>query len=55
MVILVAFVSDRIKSRGWVIIFCSLLAIIGYIMLLAAPTASVRYGGSVNPTSKLNH
>ncbi len=44
-VIIVSVLSDRYKIRGPFIIGCSILAIIGYIMLLAGPTASIQYGG----------
>ena len=45
-VILGTFVSDKIKARGPIIIFCSSLAIIGYIMLIASTRPLVQYGGT---------
>jgi hypothetical protein len=45
-VLITAAFSDKYKMRGPFIIGGSLLAIIGYIMLLVAKRASVRYGGT---------
>ena len=45
-VILGTFVSDKIKARGPVMMFCCSLAIIGYIMLLVPTRPLVHYGGT---------
>ncbi|MCJ1371593.1 hypothetical protein MMC20_002812 [Loxospora ochrophaea] len=45
-VLIGSFLSDKFRARGPImIVFCS-LAIIGYIMLLAAKKPAVRYGGT---------
>lgn len=44
-VLIIAYASDRQKMRGPFLLLGSLLAIIGYVMLLAADRVSVRYGG----------
>ena len=46
LVLVTAALSDRIKARGPIMIAGCILAIAGYIMLLAAKTPSVRYGGT---------
>lgn len=38
--------SDRINARGPFVIVGCVLGIIGYIMLLAADTPGVKYGGT---------
>ncbi|MCJ1423090.1 hypothetical protein MMC29_000971 [Sticta canariensis] len=40
------FLSDRIKARGPVMLFCCSLAIIGYIILLVPARPAVHYGGT---------
>ena len=46
LVLLTSFFSDRIRARGPFMIGGCLIAIAGYIMLLAAKKESVRYGGT---------
>jgi membrane-bound metal-dependent hydrolase YbcI (DUF457 family) len=41
-----SFLSDRVRARGPVMFVGCLVAIGGYIMLLAAKKESVRYGGT---------
>lgn len=45
-VLLTSLLSDRIKARGPIMAAGNLLAIGGYIMLLVAKRAQVRYGGT---------
>lgn len=45
-VLITAYYSDKLKSRGYFIIAGAILAIGGYIMLLAASTNAVRYAGT---------
>lgn len=45
LVLLTSYLSDRIKARGPIIAVGCLVAIAGYIMLLAAKLNSVRYAG----------
>ena len=45
-VILGCYLSDRFKVRGALMITGCSLAIIGYIMLLAGDSPTVRYGGT---------
>lgn len=45
LVLITAAFSDKLKARGPFMIGGCLLAIAGYVMLLAAKTAAVRYGG----------
>ena len=47
MVIVGAFVSDKIKMRGPIMIVGCSLAIIGYVMLLVPARPVVHYGGCV--------
>ncbi|KAI0022035.1 MFS transporter-like protein [Xylariomycetidae sp. FL0641] len=42
----VSFLSDHVKARGPLMAACSLVATIGYIMLLASSDNSVKYGGT---------
>ncbi len=46
LVLATAALSDRIKARGPIMIAGCVLAIAGYIMLLAAKKPAVRYGGT---------
>jgi MFS-type transporter involved in bile tolerance (Atg22 family) len=46
LVLILSFFSDKIKARGPIMVGGCLLAIAGYIMLLAAKENSVRYGGT---------
>ncbi|KAI1340444.1 major facilitator superfamily domain-containing protein [Xylariaceae sp. FL0016] len=41
-----SFLSDHVRMRGPLMAGCCLLAMIGYIMLLAADSNPVRYGGT---------
>ncbi|KAK5087637.1 hypothetical protein LTR70_002954 [Exophiala xenobiotica] len=45
-VLLTTWYSDKLKVRGPVILAGSLVAIVGYIMLLASHAPGVRYGGT---------
>lgn len=45
-VLATTYYSDKIKMRGPIMLAGSVVAIIGYVMLLASKTASVRYGGT---------
>lgn len=45
-VLATSFLSDRIKARGPIMAVGCIIAIAGYIMLLAAKQNSVRYGGT---------
>ena len=45
-VLITAFYSDRIKARGPIMAGGCVVAICGYIMLLASKKNSVRYGGT---------
>ena len=46
-VLLGTYASDRFKARGPIMIVGCSLAIVGYIMLVAAQRPAVRYGGFV--------
>lgn len=46
LVLLTSTLSDRIKARGPIMAVGSVLAMVGYIMLLASKSNSVRYGGT---------
>lgn len=46
MVLFCSTLSDRIKARGPIMLGGCCLAIIGYVMLLAATRPIVRYGGT---------
>lgn len=46
VVLLASLLSDKIKARGPIMAASCLLAIAGYIMLLAAEREQVRYGGT---------
>jgi MFS family permease len=45
-VLVTAYYSDKLKNRGYFIVGGSIVAICGYIMLLAAQTNAVRYAGT---------
>lgn len=45
-VLLTSLLSDRIRARGPIMAAGNVLAIAGYIMLLVAKRAQVRYGGT---------
>ncbi|KAF4460682.1 major facilitator superfamily transporter [Fusarium albosuccineum] len=45
-VLATSITSDRIKARGPIMVIGSIVAMGGYIMLLAAKESSVRYGGT---------
>jgi sugar phosphate permease len=46
LVLLTSTLSDKIKARGSIMAVCCILAMAGYIMLLASKANSVRYGGT---------
>ncbi|KAI1432917.1 MFS transporter-like protein [Xylaria sp. CBS 124048] len=46
VVLLVTRLSDRLKARGPLMVVCCLIAIIGYILLLATHKSSARYAGT---------
>ena len=46
LVLITSTLSDRIKARGPIMAVGSVLAMAGYIMLLASKSNSVRYGGT---------
>jgi hypothetical protein len=46
LVLLTSTLSDKIKARGPIMVVCCILAMAGYIMLLASKANSVRYGGT---------
>ena len=46
LVLITSTLSDRIKARGPIMAVGSVLAMVGYIMLLASKSNSVRYGGT---------
>ncbi|RVX76153.1 hypothetical protein B0A52_00510 [Exophiala mesophila] len=46
LVLITAGLSDKLKARGPFMIVGCVLAIVGYVMLLAAERPSVRYGGT---------
>ncbi|KAG9218335.1 hypothetical protein CCMSSC00406_0007294 [Pleurotus cornucopiae] len=41
---IIAYISDRYHCRGFTIIFCSLLCVIGFAMYLGSTSSSVQYG-----------
>jgi hypothetical protein len=46
VVIGAAYLSDKVKNRGFFIVGGTLLGIVGYVMLLVANTNAVRYAGT---------
>lgn len=46
LVLLTSTLSDKIKARGPIMVVCCILAMGGYIMLLASEENGVRYGGT---------
>jgi hypothetical protein len=46
LVLITSTLSDRIKARGPIMAVGSVLAMAGYIMLLASKSNGVRYGGT---------
>ncbi|KAI1490830.1 MFS transporter-like protein [Biscogniauxia mediterranea] len=41
-----SYLSDRVKARGPIMVSCCLVAVAGYVMLLATKDNSVRYAGT---------
>lgn len=46
VVLITSTLSDKIKARGPIMVVCCVLAMAGYVMLLASKENSVRYGGT---------
>ena len=47
MTITIGYIADRTRQRGLCNIFCALLGMAGFSMLLGGQTAAVRYAGYV--------